>query len=184
MIKCNTLTFEQIEPTFHKWAKILSNKDFEYWELINSAWAYGKVRFLPQSRIKYASLRIRYDMIDYMRSVTHNRKRQRRVKKGETFPFIHKFSDITIRSPAEDGSAFETTLRAKVEDIEQKDLIKYLTSHPSLSRREKLIMKLRYIQGYTLAEIGKVCGTTQSRIAQIHSNLIERFRSLDYSKVI
>lgn len=177
-----TITFEQVSPHFHKWAKHFCNKYFDYWELINSAWCYGKVRFLPQSKIRYASARIKYDMIDYMRDVSLFRRKKIRLSKGKTFPHINNFTDLT--SPREGGNGFETTLTAKNVDIEQKDFMGFFVNHPSLSRTEKLIMKLMYLSGCNQTEVSKVCGFTESHIYKIHSNIIERFRSLDYSKVI
>lgn len=180
----STLRFEQIEPHFHKWAGNLCNKYFDYWELINSAWLYGRVRFLPQSKIEYASYRIKCDMIDYMRKTSLSRRRQLRLSRGKTFPFINNFSDISSRLPIKDGDPFEAILKARNVDIEQKDLIHFLTNHSSLSKREKLIMKLMYIDGYNQREVGRVCGLAESRINQIHTNLMARFRSFNYLKVI
>lgn len=183
MIKANTLTFEQVESHLHKWGKVLSNNRFEEWELINSAWLYGKIRFLPQSKIKFASLRIRYDMLDYIRRVSKSRERQLALKKGRAFPVFYNFSDTIPISPVEDGEAFETTLEAKNIGIEQKDLIHYLTSHPSFSRLEKLIMKLMYIEGFSQVLTAKVCGFHFTQISQMHTNIMARLRTLDYSKI-
>lgn len=183
MIKSNTLNFEQIKPQFHKWAKFFCNKNFEYWELINSAWLYGKVRFLPQSKIKLASKRIKYDMMDYMRDISLSRRIAIRLSKGKTFPFINNFSEMTPQ--IEGGDGFETTLKVK-DDVnsEQKDLMNFLTNHPSLSRTEKLIMKSMYLGGCNKTETAKALGLHPTRVNQIHSNLMARFRSFDYSKVI
>jgi len=180
------LTFEQIEPHFHKWARFFCNRSFDYWELINSAWLYGKVRFLPQSEIKYASYRIKCDMIDYMRTTLRTRYRQWAAKKGKYYPYINNFSDMFFKDSGSISHPirFEDTLEAKDIDIEQKDLIRFLTNHSSLTRQEKLIMKLMYIEGYCQREAGEVCGVGESRVNQIHTNLMARFRSFDYSKVI
>lgn len=183
MIKANALTFEQVEPALHKWAKILSNNRFEEWELINSAWLDGKVRFLPQSKIKYASRRIRYDMVDYIRKESSSRVKQRMLNRGLMVPSFYNFSYTTFMSPKEDGCAFETTLEAENIDIGQKDVVRYLTSHPSLSRVEKLIMKLTYIENLSQEDIGKACGLHASRVSQIHINIMARLRNLDYSKI-
>lgn len=184
--KSPTLTFEQIEPAFHKWARFFCNRRFEYWELINSAWLYGKVRFLPQSEIKYASHRIRYDMIDYMRDISRTRHRRRREVKGKHFPYMNNFSDMCWKDNKGESHPlrFEDILKAKNIDIEQKNLIRFLTNYPSLTRQEKLIMKLMYIEGYGQREAGEVCGVTESRVNQIHTNIIKRFKAMDYSKII
>ncbi len=45
-------------------------------------------------------------------------------------------------------------------------------------------MKLMYIGGYCQREAGEVCGVAESRVYQIHSNIMMRLRALDYSKII
>ena len=183
MIKGNTLTFEQVRPHLHKWARVFSNNYFEEWELISEAWLEGGVRFLPKSKIKLASKRIQYDMIDYMRKTTRNRTRLRRLRKGGEFPYFHNFSYITSTSPVEDGEDFEASLVDESTDIRSKDLVRFLTSHSSLSRMEKLIMKLTYIESLSRKDVGRACGCSESRISQIHTNLIARLRCLDYTKI-
>jgi DNA-binding CsgD family transcriptional regulator len=46
----------------------------------------------------------------------------------------------------------------------------------SLSDREKFVLWLRYHDGLRLHEIGDVLGVTESRISQIHSTAVRRFR--------
>lgn len=189
-MKSPTLTFEQVELTFHKWAHIFQNNRFEHWELINSAWLEGRVRFLPQSKIKYASYRIKCDMKDYIRRVLKTRVKQRMKVRGKHFPYMNNFSDVYYKNSIRDTFCtrhikFEDVLKVKDGvDIEQKDLINFLTSHCSLTRQEKLIMKLMYIDGYCMKETGKVCGVCEARVSQVHSNIMMRFRAMDYSKVI
>ena len=182
------LTFEQIELSFHKWAHFFENKYFEHWELINSAWLDGKVRFLPQSKIKYASYRIKCDMKDYMRRISLSRRKQVRLSKGKTFPSMINFSDLASIPYLENDGAhplkFEDILRTKNIDIGSNDFVHFVTNHSSLSRQEKLIMILMYIEGFTQREAGEVCGVVESRVNQVHTNIMARLRSLDYSKVI
>jgi len=186
MIKANTIQFEQVEAAFHKWAQIYCNKQFDYWELINSAWLEGGVRRMPQSKIKYAPARIRWDMIDYMRGILKYRMYERRQtgKRWKHFPFMNFISDITFSSQVEDGDGFETTLIAKNDDLEQKDLINYLVNHPSLSNEEQLLMKSMYLDGCTQADVSKAIGLTESRISQIHANVIERLKALNPLKLV
>ncbi len=129
------LTFEQIEPAFHKWAHIFQNNIFGHWELINSAWLDGGVRFLSQSKIKFASYCIRCDMIDYMRFTLKSRRRKTSEMQGKHFPYMNNFSDMWGLNEDEfHPIKFEDSLEAKNIDIEQKDLIHFLTNHSSLTR--------------------------------------------------
>ena len=185
--KSPTLVFEQIESHFHKWARFFCNRRFEYWELINSDWLYGRVRFLPKSKIKFASYRIKCDMIDYMRDTSKLRCREQRESKGKHLPYMISFSDIFFmdNNSKSHPIRFEDTLESENNiDVEQKDLINFLTNHSSLTRQEKLIMKLMYINGYCMKEAGKVCGVGEARVSQIHANIMMRLRALDYSKII
>ena len=45
-----------------------------------------------------------------------------------------------------------------------------------LSHNEKTVVEMRYVQGLTFREIGKALGVGQSRISQIHGDLMRRFR--------
>ena len=180
-----TLTFEQVESHLHKWAYILENNRFEHWELINSAWAYGKVRFLPQSKIKFASWRIRQDMIDYMRKELKYRRWQTAQKSGRAFPHIYNFTDIMGRNEEESNESLVIVDKDDfMEEFEQKDLIDFVINSIFMTRLEKLIMKLYYVDEFTNEETGKVCGLHATRISQIRGNLIERLKAVNYSKAI
>jgi RNA polymerase sigma factor (sigma-70 family) len=144
--KEETLRFEQVEDSFHKWAGRLSGRKFEHWELINSAWLYGKVRFLRQSQIKFASMRIKYDMIDYMRRETFDNARkakraevrESRIKqcaeidgkedeigveqepgsggKGGRCFYVKTFSDIVFRQNRQNGDSKEVPFDIEIFD--------------------------------------------------------------------
>jgi RNA polymerase sigma factor for flagellar operon FliA len=47
-----------------------------------------------------------------------------------------------------------------------------------LGNREKIVLTLYYYEGFTLAEIGKILGVTESRICQIHSKAVLQLRSM------
>jgi RNA polymerase sigma factor (sigma-70 family) len=174
------LTFEQVAPHLHKWAKILSRNRFDPWELINSAWAYGEVRLLPQSKIRLASNLIKCDMIDYIRTKTRHRMKLYHKKRGNHYPKILNFSEMT----REGGRPFEDTIAATREDIEQKDLIEFIINRPDFTRKERFVLKLIYMDGLTQDDASRACGISASRISQIHTNLIERLKTVDYSKAI
>lgn len=59
-------------------------------------------------------------------------------------------------------------------DLEQRELMAYLTE--SLSEKERFIINLYYECGYTMREIGEVLSLTESRVCQIHSNVMSRLR--------
>jgi RNA polymerase sigma factor for flagellar operon FliA len=46
-----------------------------------------------------------------------------------------------------------------------------------LPEREKLVLSLYYEEGFTLAEIGRVLGVTESRVSQIHTKAVLHLRA-------
>lgn len=46
-----------------------------------------------------------------------------------------------------------------------------------LTEREKIVVALYYYEGFTLLEIGRVLGVTESRVSQIHSKILLRLRT-------
>ena len=188
-----TLTFEQVESAMYKWAGIFQNNQFEYWELINEAWLNGKVRFLPQSKIKFASNRIKCDMIHYMRKQSGCRKRKQRETKGikyKSLPYMINFSDIgyyTNKHLSKSKDVYfeiESKKSLQQTDYEQRDFFDYIVNSIYMTRTEKLIMKLYYLGCYSMKKIGKICGLRESRISQLHSSIIERLRACDFSERI
>lgn len=56
----------------------------------------------------------------------------------------------------------------------RKMLTEYLTR--GLNREERLVLVLYYTEGLTMAEIGMVLDLSESRVSQIHKDVIERLR--------
>lgn len=96
--------------------------------------------------------------------------------------FFYKESEL--KSRIENGDDFWNVIEIEGKDIEQKNFVEFFVNHSSLTKMEKLIMKLIYLADCSQTEVGKACGLSASRISQIQSNLMVRFRALDYSKVI
>lgn len=46
----------------------------------------------------------------------------------------------------------------------------------ALAERDRLVVRLYYLENLTLAEIGRVLGVTESRVCQLHSRLLSRLR--------
>jgi RNA polymerase sigma factor for flagellar operon FliA len=57
----------------------------------------------------------------------------------------------------------------------KKDLVAVITDE--LGEKERSILQMYYIQGLTLREIGSALSITESRVCQIHSNVIKRLRT-------
>ncbi len=64
---------------------------------------------------------------------------------------------------------------ASLEAIISKDLRDYLVR--GLSRAERLILTLYYYENMTMKEIGQILEMSESRVSQMHSNLLLRLRA-------
>ncbi len=157
MAKDRLLTFEQLQPALHKWARHFQNNRFDHWELINAVWEIGQVQKL--NCIKFASARVRYDMIDYLR------KQLGRSPKPYTnsLSYYDYSEDATIEESLEDKAN-------RFQQIETNDYFKILLE--GFTRREKIAIRLRYELDYEHSEIAKVIGVSNSMVslimAQVH----------------
>jgi RNA polymerase sigma factor FliA len=62
-----------------------------------------------------------------------------------------------------------------VETIQQGDALEMITS--SLTKKERLIILMYYYEGLTMREIGEIMELTESRVCQIHSNVMARLKA-------
>lgn len=60
------------------------------------------------------------------------------------------------------------------EHLSQKDVLHAITR--TLSRKEKLIVIMYYYEGLTMREIGDILSLTESRVCQIHSNVMSKLK--------
>lgn len=60
------------------------------------------------------------------------------------------------------------------ESLGQKDILHAITR--TLSRKEKLIVIMYYYEGLTMREIGDILSLTESRVCQIHSNVMSKLK--------
>ncbi len=61
-------------------------------------------------------------------------------------------------------------------DLHRRDLLNYITR--SLTHKERFIIEQYYKVGHTMREIGEMLSLTESRVCQIHSNVMGRLKSL------
>ena len=59
--------------------------------------------------------------------------------------------------------------------IHQKDLLELITGN--LTKKERLIVIMYYYEGLTMREIGEIMQLTESRVCQIHSNVMSRLKA-------
>lgn len=58
--------------------------------------------------------------------------------------------------------------------LHQKDVLEFVTRN--LTKKERLIIIMYYFEGLTMKEIGEVLNLTESRVCQIHSNILTRLK--------
>jgi RNA polymerase sigma factor FliA len=61
-------------------------------------------------------------------------------------------------------------------ELNRRDLMLYITK--SLTHKERFIIEQYYQVGHTMREIGEMLALTESRVCQIHSNVMARLKSL------
>ena len=61
-----------------------------------------------------------------------------------------------------------------VQAIQQKDVLELITCN--LTKKERLIIIMYYYEGLTMREIGEIMELTESRVCQIHSNVMARLK--------
>lgn len=59
--------------------------------------------------------------------------------------------------------------------LELRELLDDLLA--GLTRTERLIIVLYHLENFTMKEIGRACGLSESRISQMHTNLLQRLRA-------
>ena len=62
-----------------------------------------------------------------------------------------------------------------VDTIQQHDALETITG--SLTKKERLIILMYYYEGLTMREIGEIMELTESRVCQIHSNVMARLKA-------
>ena len=62
-----------------------------------------------------------------------------------------------------------------VSALQQHDVLDVITS--SLTKKERLIIIMYYYEGLTMREIGDIMSLTESRVCQIHSNVMSRLKN-------
>ena len=60
--------------------------------------------------------------------------------------------------------------------LNRDDMMGFLTR--SLTHKERFIIEQYYQVGHTMREIGEMLNLTESRVCQIHSNVMARLKSL------
>ena len=63
-----------------------------------------------------------------------------------------------------------------INEMNKRDMLKYITR--SLTHKEQFIIEQYYQIGHTMREIGEMLALTESRVCQIHSNVMSRLKAL------
>ena len=165
------LTYPQVALALHKWAFKYQSNDFEYWELINAVWAKGDVQKLEHEQ--FISGRVKWDMIDYMRSI-HDFRRDRRKEAADKH-IERQYSMNQLLDNAEIGDFIENKTAEPVQSsLETKDYFDWLAR--GLSKNEAILLKMRFIDEQKLKDIALILNMTESRVSQVLSQLLIRLK--------
>jgi RNA polymerase sigma factor for flagellar operon FliA len=83
-------------------------------------------------------------------------------------------SEIYNVMPIEEQLEYYENISKKVEEEELIEHIQKILS--TLSEKEQLVIQLYYFEELSLKEISEILGLTESRISQIHKNVIKKLR--------
>lgn len=173
-------------------------------ELIKLARRYNDA--LNDSFWGYAKTRVQGAMLDYLRSLDVVSRGNRKLIKqidvavshymnehaeepseeylaeilGEDIKKIHEArvaSDVYMLMPIEEQlSAFdENEIEIRIEQEELVGIIHEVLA--TLNEREQLVVQLYYFEELNLKEISEVLDLTESRVSQIHKEIIKKIRS-------
>ncbi len=91
------------------------------------------------------------------------------------FSLSEKWEDSDDESSMEKVEILEDkTAVDPVNELNKRDLMKYVTR--SLTHKERFIIEQYYRYGHTMREIGEMLALTESRVCQIHSNVMGRLK--------
>jgi len=76
--------------------------------------------------------------------------------------------------PIEEQMNFFENVSMKIEEEELIEAIKKVLK--TMSEKEQLVIQLYYFEELSLKEISEILGVTESRISQIHKNVIKKLR--------
>ena len=154
-------SYKELESSLYKWAHYFSkryNRQFEPNELINEVWLREGIQKLKS--VKFASGRIKFDMMDYIKDFFHRRRKKP----------LNEFSNI-------EEYVFENikNRRNEIKEIDDRDSLNY--SLQFLNNKEKEILFLYYFSGFTMKEVGEIIGVTESSISSKISKAIKNCRN-------
>lgn len=98
------------------------------------------------------------------------------------FSLSERWDDRDDDSPMEKMDIVEDkTSVDPIGELNRRDLMIYITR--SLTHKERFIIEQYYQVGHTMREIGEMLALTESRVCQIHSNVMARLKGLLGPKV-
>ena len=93
------------------------------------------------------------------------------------FSLSERWDDRDDDSPLEKVEVVEDrTAIDPIGELNRRDLMNYITR--SLTHKERFIIEQYYQVGHTMREIGEMLALTESRVCQIHSNVMSRLKGL------
>jgi RNA polymerase sigma factor for flagellar operon FliA len=153
-------------------------------QLRSQDWVPRLVR-LKASRIDRALQRL---TAEYGREPTHAElARTLEMEHGDLVKEIQESRAKTMFSLSEkweddDGSVEKVeiledkTATDPVHEMNRRDLMNFITR--ALTHKERFIIEQYYQYGHTMREIGEMLALTESRVCQIHSNVMSRLKGL------
>jgi RNA polymerase sigma factor for flagellar operon FliA len=113
---------------------------------------------------------LRMDHVELSKEITNSRAKT-------MFSLQERWDDRDDDSGLEKVEIVEDrTAVDPIGEINRRDLMTYITR--SLTHKERFIIEQYYQVGHTMREIGEMLALTESRVCQIHSNVMARLKGL------
>lgn len=156
----------------------------EYGEFMTSGYIglmRAAERFDPDKDVRfrqYAQYRIDGAIRDQVRSETTGRTNDTKSGGSPRWHMWNRTRSLDSMLGDKDDWAHKSDFLCTetVDEIEQRDAFRNLLR--GLSRQEQLILTLYYVEGMNFREIGRVMRLSESRICQIHKQLLNRYRAI------
>jgi RNA polymerase sigma factor for flagellar operon FliA len=92
------------------------------------------------------------------------------------FSLSDKWEDRDEDSGSRRSTCSRTSARStRSRELHRRDMLHFLTR--SLTHKERFIIEQYYHVGHTMREIGEMLALTESRVCQIHSNVMSRLKA-------
>jgi len=166
------ITYDEMEKSLHYWGHRLATlyPSFQPEELENTA--FMSVRKLDNP--KYASTRIKWDMLSYIRNNLKKTEREHlHYTQLRSYQSVEQMSDVESLVRITSGQRSDLCDK-RFGEIENRELVDVLVKRSHLTGREKRILFLRFYRNLTMRRIGEILQLSEGYVSNVLSSILKR----------